>query len=312
MAATAGGEPDAAAGSEPATAGQKTAAATAAESEQTSADAGGETTAAATAAASGQKTADASGETTAAATAAAWDEPPAAAADQTTVAATAAASGQTTPDESVAGGQTTAAATPAAAGGTTAAANSSSKGIRNMKLDKPTRPSDETTSAASSQGAALDDAKPWWEGLKWWEIETKQREWWLHRLGLDELKEKQETTAAAYEETWYKAQAAENSLAWYDKRCRHLENEIDELHRFKEKTKKETDKKLEQMQKKFEQMEKMIEHKFNQERGKRRELELMVARVFEDLQHKVAWLMVQISGWSSWKPWTTPSLPGLP
>ena len=83
---------------------------------------------------------------------------------QTTAAATAAESEQTTAD---AGGKTTAAATPAAAGGTTAAANSSSKGIRNMKLDKPTRPSDETTSAASSQGAALDDAKPWWEGLEW-------------------------------------------------------------------------------------------------------------------------------------------------
>ena len=298
MAATAGGEPDAAAGSEPATAGQTTAAATAAESEQTTADAGGETTAAATAAASGQKTADASGETTAAA----WDEPPAAAADQTTVAATAAASGQTTSDESVAGGKTTAAATPAAAGGTTAAANSSSKGIRNMKLDKPTRPSDETTSAASSQSpgplgwqhlrAARGDAAPWWEGLQWWEIRAKERQYWLRKLGLDGLEAQMEKMADSYDEAWDKANRAEGK--------------VHEISLQVAKDKNETDKKLEQMQKTFQQMEKKIEHKFDQERGKRREHELMVARVFNDLQHKVGWLMVQMSGWSPWKPWTTP------
>jgi len=289
MAATDGGEPDAAAGSEPATAGQK----------------------------------DASGETTAAATAAAWDELPAAAADQTTVAATVAASAQTTSDESVAGGKTTAAATSAAADGITAAADSSSEGIRNVKLDKPTPPSDETTSAAIGQDpeplgwpsprAARDDAKkPWWTGMNWWEQEAEERKYWFHKWGLDELQEKQETTAMAYEETWYKAKAAEDTVAWYGERCHRLENEIDELHWCQEKTKKKTDKKFERMQKKLRQMEKMIEYKFVEERGKRRELELMVARVFEDLQHKVAWLMVQIRGWSSWKPWTTPSPPGLP
>ena len=164
----------------------------------------------------------------------------------------------------------------------------------------------EETTAAATPAAARDDAKkPWWTGMNWWEREAAERKYWFHKWGLDELQEKQETTAMAYEETWYKAKAAEDNVAWYGKRCRHLENEIDELHWCKEKTKKETDKKFERMQKKLRQMEKMIEHKFVQERGKRRELELMVARVFEDLQHKVAWLMVQLRGWSSWKPWTT-------
>ena len=109
------------------------------------------------------------------------------------------------------------------------------------------------------------------------------------------------------------AKAAEKKVELYGKRCSHIENEIEELHRLlKEvgKDKKERDKKLEQMQKKFEQMEKMIEHKFAQERRARRDLENLVARVFQDLQHKVGWLMVQMGGWLS--PWTTPSPPGLP
>ena len=158
----------------------------------------------------------------------------------------------------------------------------------------------EETTAAATPAAARDDAKK-----PWWEREAEERKYWFHKWGLDELQEQQETTAMAYEETWYKAKAAEDNVAWYGKRYRHLENAIDELHWCKEKTKKKTDKKFERMQKKLRQMEKMIEHKFVQERGKRRELELMVARVFEDLQHKVAWLMVQLRGWSSWKPWTT-------